>query len=164
MARDRNEEMEEQEVQEVPSKKSKGKLIILLALAGVVILAMGGGGWYFLSKSASNEPVAKVQKPVTLQVWPMDTFIVNISDTEEERYLKVVIQLEVSDAGVIAELDQLKPRLRDSIIDLLTSKPYKDLIDLSAKQRLREDIAGRVNNALSKGKITKVYFTDFVMQ
>lgn len=164
MAKDRREDIEEKEEQAAPPQKSKGKLIMLLALALVVILAMGGGGWYFLSKSAPEETTAKVQQTAIKEVWPMQAFIVNISDTKEERYLKVVMQLEVSDASVIAELEQIKPRLRDSIIDLLTSKPYKDLIDLSGKQRLREDIAGRVNNALSRGKITKVYFTDFVMQ
>jgi len=75
-----------------------------------------------------------------------------------------VIQMEVSEKEALAELEQLKPRLRDSILDLLTSRSYKDLVELAGKQRLREDIAGRVNNALSKGKITKVYFTDFVIQ
>jgi flagellar FliL protein len=54
--------------------------------------------------------------------------------------------------------------LRDSILDLLTPKTYKELMDLAGKQRLREDIAGRVNNALSKGKVTRVYFTEFVIQ
>ena len=38
------------------------------------------------------------------------------------------------------------------------------IMDLAGKQRLREDIAGRINNILQKGKVTKVYFTDFVIQ
>lgn len=94
----------------------------------------------------------------------MDAFVVNIIDANTERYLKLVVQLEVSDPTVITELEQIKPKLRDSILDLLTAKTYKDLMDLSGKQRLREDIAGRINNILTKGKVTKVYFTDFVVQ
>jgi flagellar FliL protein len=35
---------------------------------------------------------------------------------------------------------------------------------VAGKQRLREDIAGRVNNTLTKGKVTRVYFTEFVVQ
>ena len=94
----------------------------------------------------------------------MEAFVINIAETNGERYLKLVIQLEVSDPDVVKELDQLKPRLRDSILDLLTSKTYKDLMDLAGKQRLREEIAGRINNILQRGKVTKVYFTDFVVQ
>jgi flagellar protein FliL len=118
---------------------------------------------YFFLKTDAKKPAAAAQ-PVALSTWPMEAFIVNIADTNGERYLKLVVQLEVSDTGAIAELEQLKPRLRDSILDLLTPKTYKDLIDLSGKQRLREDIAGRINNNLNKGKVTKVYFTDFVIQ
>jgi len=94
----------------------------------------------------------------------MEPFVVNIAETNGERYLKIVIQLETSDPVVTAELEQLKPRIRDSILDLLTPKTYKDLMDLASKQRLREDVAGRVNNILQRGKVTRVYFTEFVVQ
>jgi flagellar FliL protein len=165
MAKDSREETESQDTQVAePPKKLKMKLIIIIAAALVVLLAAGGGGWYFLSKSPPDKHETKEQKPLVVSVWPMEAFIVNVADSNGDRYLKLVVQLEVSDPSTIAELDQLKPRLRDSILDLLTSKPYKDLIDPAGKQRLREDIAGRVNNALTKGKVTKVYFTEFVMQ
>jgi len=164
MAKEKKEETEEQAEQAEPAKKPMGKLIIIIAAAVVLLLAVGGGAWFFLSGSSSGKHETKEQKPVVISVWPMEAFIVNVAETNGERYLKVVIQLEVNDPTVIEELNQLKPRLRDSILDLLTSRPYKDLIDPSGKQRLREDIAGRVNNALTKGKVTKVYFTEYVMQ
>jgi flagellar protein FliL len=162
MAKDRKGEKEEKEAQTEPQKKSKGKLIIIISCAAGIILAAGGTGWYLFSKPEQKKP--QVQEQAVLSIWPMEAFIINIADTNGDRYLKLVIQLEVSDSSVIPELEKLKPRLRDSILDLLTSKPYKDLIDQTGKQRLREDIAGRVNNILSKGKVTKVYFTDYVMQ
>jgi flagellar basal body-associated protein FliL len=34
----------------------------------------------------------------------------------------------------------------------------------AAKQRLRDEIVLRVNSFLTKGKILKVYFTEFVVQ
>ncbi len=164
MAKETREEPEGQEVKQESPKKSKVKLLILIAAGAVLLMAAGGGGWYFMSKNGQGKQTASSTKPAISAVWPMEAFIVNVADTSADRYLKLVIQLEVSDASIVSELDQLKPRLRDSILDLLTSKPYKELIDPSGKQRLKEDIAGRVNNALTKGKVTKVYFTDFVMQ
>ena len=162
MAKDKKDVLEEQE-QEPKGKKGKSmKMIIIIAVVAVVVCAGAATGFYFFSKTESKKAVAP--QPVVITIWPMEAFIVNIADTNGERYLKLVVQLELSEPGVIPELEQLKPRLRDSILDLLTPKPYKELVDLNGKQRLREDIAGRINNMLSKGKVTKVYFTEFVVQ
>jgi flagellar FliL protein len=35
---------------------------------------------------------------------------------------------------------------------------------MGGKQRLRDEVAVRVNSYLTKGKVVKVYFTDFVIQ
>jgi flagellar FliL protein len=94
----------------------------------------------------------------------MDPFIVNLVDNNGERYLKISVELEVSDKNVVPELNKLKPKLRDNILDLLTAKSYKDLVDMMGKQRLRDEIMMRLNSFLSGGKITKVYFTEFVIQ
>jgi len=166
MAKDKKESMEKQEDQDgqaaEPKKKSKLKWIIMASVALAVIASGAIGGFYFFTKTDTKK--APVKQPPVIAIWPMEAFIINIADTNGERYLKLVIQLEVSEATVVPELEQLKPRLRDTILDLLTSKTYKDLMDLSGKQRLREDIAGRINNILISGKVTKVYFTDFVVQ
>ena len=156
------EAVEEEEKAEEPKKKSKSKLIIIISVALVVVAAGAIGGYFLLTKAAPKKPLPV--KPVVLSILPMDPFVINIADTNGERYLKIVIQVEVSDPGVGSEIEQLKPRIRDSILDLLTPKTYKDLMDMAGKQRLREDIAGRINNILQRGKVTKVYFTDFVIQ
>ncbi len=163
MARDKKEDLDEKEQQPEPKKKSRMKWIIIGAAALIIIGSGAGAGYYFFF-SKKDVKATSAQQPVVVTIWPMEAFIINIADTNGERYLKVVIQLEVSDPTVVPELEQLKPRLRDSILDLLTPKTYKELMDLAGKQRLREDIAGRVNNILTKGKVTKVYITDFVVQ
>ena len=163
MARDKKEDLDEKEQQPEPKKKSRMKWIIIGA-AALIIIASGAGAGYYFFFSKKDVKATSAQQPVVVTIWPMEAFIINIADTNGERYLKVVIQLEVSDPTVVPELEQLKPRLRDSILDLLTPKTYKELMDLAGKQRLREDIAGRVNNILTKGKVTKVYITDFVVQ
>jgi flagellar FliL protein len=162
MAKDKKEVAEEEGPPAEPKKKSKLKWVIIAVVALVVIAAGAIAGFYFFTKTEVKKPVA--EKPVVITIWPMEAFIINIAETNGERYLKIVVQLEVSDPDVVKELDQLKPRLRDSILDLLTPKTYKELMDLTGKQRLREEIAGRINNILQRGKVTKVYFTDFVVQ
>jgi flagellar FliL protein len=155
------EEVKEEEPPE-PKKKSKVKWILIASVAFAVVLSGTVAGYFLMTKADLKKPLPV--KPAVLSILPMDAFVVNIAETNGERYLKIVIQLEVSDPAVGSELEQLKPRLRDSILDLLTPKTLKDLTDLAGKQRLREDIAGRINNILQHGKVTKVYFTDFVIQ
>lgn len=162
MAKEKKEVAEEEGKPAEPVKKSKLKWIIIASVVLAVITAGAIAGFYFFTNSGVKKPV--VEKPAVITIWPMDAFVINIAETNGERYLKIVMQLEVSDPDVVKELEQLKPRLRDSILDLLTPKTYKELSDLAGKQRLREDIAGRINNILQRGKVTKVYFTDFVIQ
>ena len=157
---DKNEQVGGQE----PKKKVSRMKIFLIAGVVLVILAAAvtGGLFYFGAvASAKKEPL---KAPLMGSLWPMDPFIVNLTDNGGERYLKVVIQLEVADPNAIKELDVLKPKLRDSVLDLLSAKSYKDLMDMGGKQRLREEIILRLNSFLTTGKVDRIYFTEFVVQ
>ena len=154
----------EQEVDEAQPKKG-GAMVkwIIIGTVGLVLIVGGVLGAVFMMKGSSKkEEAAKEQ--VVPGVWAMDPFIVNLADNNGERYLKVTIELEVSDKKIVEELNTLKPKLRDNILDLLTAKSYKDLVDMVGKQRLRDEIAMRLNSYLTGGKITKVFFTEFVIQ
>ena len=162
MAKEEKEEVVEE--QQVKKKKPIMKIVVI-ALSLVVVVAVGvAGAVYFLGGYGGEKKVAPQPRPAIGALWPMEPFIVNLLDNQGERYLKVIMQLEVSDQLVIAELDLLKPKLRDNVLDLLSAKAYNDLIDLAGKQRLRDELATRLNSFLRKGKIVKVYFTDFVIQ
>lgn len=163
MARDEKDEKTEQE----QPVKAKGSMMKWIIIVGVLLILIGGGAagayFYYAKLTAAKKETAQ-QKPPIGVLWAMEPYIVNLQDNEGQRYLKVVIQLEVSEATTVAELDQLKPKIRDNILDLLSSKSYKDLMEQGGKQRLREEIQMRVNSFLTKGKIDKVYFLDFVIQ
>lgn len=153
---------------EQPEKKgSPLKLIIIIV---VVLLVLGGGGaaayfLFFKAKAQTEEKKAEA-KPQVVVFWPMDPFIVNLIDNEGERYLKVVLQLELSDQLMVEEMKKINPKLRDAILELLAAKNYKEMIDPLGKQRLRDEIVMRMNMTVNspKGKVVKVYFTEFVIQ
>jgi flagellar FliL protein len=163
--KDEREDDEKQET-EKPVKKGGGLLkwiIIGLVLLCVIGGAVGGGLYYFRG-AATEKKKPDLPPPIIGMLWPMEPFIVNLRDNNGERYLKVVLQLEVSQPAVVPELDLLKPKLRDSTLDLLGSKSYQELQDLSGKQKLRDDIMMRLNSFLTSGKIVRIYFTEFVIQ
>jgi flagellar FliL protein len=159
------EEKEEVAVEEPVKKKKPLVKIIIIAVVVLVVVAGGvAGGLYYFSKAGTAKKAAAPPPPVIGALWPMEPFIVNLLDNQGERYLKIVLQLEVSNQLAVAELELLKPKLRDNVLDLLTAKTYSELMDMGGKQRLRDEIAVRINTYLTKGKIVKVYFTDFVIQ
>jgi flagellar FliL protein len=162
MAKDEKEEVAVEE----PVKKKKPLIkIIIIAVSALVVVAGGVlGAMYYFSKPGVAHKVAPPPPPAIGALWPMEPFIVNLLDNQGERYLKIIMQLEVSSQLVVAELELLKPKLRDNVLDLLTAKTYSELMDMGGKQRLRDEVAVRVNSYLTKGKVVKVYFTDFVIQ
>jgi len=96
--------------------------------------------------------------------YPMEPFIVNIYDGQEIRYLKLKVEFDLGNTEVKAELDTKTAPVRDSIMILLTTKTMQEIQDLQGKNTLREQILGAVNRIIAPSKITKVYFTDFVVQ
>lgn len=161
---------EEKEGEDQVSEKKKGSALKWIIIAVVAVFVLGGAGagaYFFFLKPKPAAEAKKQAEQVKLQTavfWPMEPFIVNLVDNEGERYLKVVMQLELSEQAVMEELNLLKPKVRDNILDLLSAKTYKEMMDPIGKQRLREEIALRANGYLTKGKIIKVYFTEFVIQ
>ena len=93
------------------------------------------------------------------KIVPLDSFVVNISDRERDRYLKLKTELELSD-----ELDQRMPQIRDLIISLLGSKSFEEVRTIEGKNFLREEILLRINSLLVSGKVKRVFFTEFVVQ
>lgn len=164
---DEDEEKDEIADENPPVKKKPIVKIIVIALAALVVIgAVTVGAIYFFSRSGSAKKVEApaVPPPAAVALWSIEPFIVNLADNQGERYLKVVMQMEVSDMTVSVEMDQLKPKLRDNILDLLTAKTYSELMDMGGKQRLRDEIVTRLNSFITKGKIVRVYFTEFVIQ
>lgn len=135
--------------------------IIGLSVVFVLCSVAGAAYYYFSVYSQTKKPTVQA---VIGTFWPMEPFIVNLQDANGDRYLKLVLQLEVSDPEGVKELNMLKPKLRDNILDLLSAKTYRELMDVSGKQRLKEEITIRINSFLTTTKVSRVYFTEFIVQ
>lgn len=167
-----------------PEKKSKKKLFIIIGF--VVILVIGGASYFFLFSGgggddehaeASEEVDAHGKKKKKVkkgkhgeelasegpEIIQFDPFIVNLTNTAGNRYLKVSISIEL-DAEAAEESKGKTAQIRDSIITLLSSKSYTDVGSVSGKYQLRDEIAARINLIISEGKVKSVYFTEFVIQ
>ncbi len=154
---------------------SKKLMIILSAAALVMMLFMGGIFFMMWSKISQMEgqitvdPVPEadetvVEELVVKPIFPLKSFIVNLAGDNGTRYLKIKMDLEITDESFNNDIRQRIPQIRDSIMMILTSKRYVDIKDTEGKIALREDIHNRVNTFFKKPCISSVYFTDFVIQ
>ena len=94
---------------------------------------------------------------------PMETFLVNLAGTRGNKLVKINMELEVDGPKVEDEIEKRKPQIRDIIIILLSSKTYDQVTTKEGKESLRDEVKETVNSFLIKGKIKKVYFTDFIV-
>lgn len=155
------------EPKEQPEKpKKKGKKLLLIVIALVVLIAGAGGAYFFLiDKGAQHgKSSAKDSKESQGVNFALEPFVVNLMDQGGTKYLKVSIQLELSDAKLTEQAKNKTPQLRDAIITLLTNKTSDELVTPEGKLLLKDEIKQRAEQILGEGTVRNVYLTDFVMQ
>jgi len=162
-----DDEEKKENPEEKDSKKSKGSIVKWIVII-FVLLFIGGagfGGWmYYKTHLVSQKEVKKEPKAEIGAIWPVGVMVVNLMDGNGERYLKATIQVETSNQECVSELDLLKPKITDNVLGLLSSKKYQEIVGFEGKRQLKNEIAMRLNSYLTKGRITHVYFTEFVIQ
>jgi flagellar FliL protein len=147
-----------------PPKKSKLKLIVLVST--VVLLGVGGffgWKWYGGRKVAS----ATTQKADEMHIiFPLKSFIVNLATKKGvgKRYLKVTMEIEVGGEEQRALVNHKVPQLRDTILLMLSSRTIAEINTMEAKLELKQALLARMNRAIGKNVIQRVYFTEFVVQ
>lgn len=164
---DRAEGRDEQE----EKQKKGGFPVMLVAIIGGMLL-LGIVAFVIVFKVLTAPPKEKadeaVETPKEVFVGQLFTFdepiIVNLAQTQGQRYLKVSVQFEVSDSKVIDELKLRTPQILDLLIGVLSSKTVEDVANTVGRNRLRREIIDKSNAQIISGKIINVYFTEFVIQ
>ena len=158
------------------SKGQKPTLYIILAIINMLVVA-GVGAMLWMGKKQQEKEVGiddvikgeKVtqeeeakSKDFIGNLIPLETFLVNLSGSRGRKLLKINMELEVEGEEVQLEVDQLKPKIRDIIIVILSSKSYSQVSTKDGKDSLRAEIRDQVNLFLTKGQIKRVYFTELI--
>lgn len=176
MAEEEIEEKEEVVKEKVPPK-GKLKLIIILVVAlavlggggtflwlKVIAPAIGGGGDETGEKDGDKKEEEKTNVLVSGPMYPLDPFIINLAGEGGKRFLKLTMELEISNEKLSEEITASLPKIKDSVLILLSSKTFEDVYTVSGKFKLRDEITSRINGFLVTGHLRNVYFTEFVIQ
>jgi len=130
-----------------------------LAKAPAATKASGGHGSSASTKSASGHSGSGAPTFVSLA-----PFIVNLSGDQEQRYLRLVAQVEVRGELAKDELEKHLTEVRNRLIFLLSSKTFADIGNTQGKYDLQAEITKNINEALDGPFIKKTYFTEFIVQ
>lgn len=129
-------------------KKKGGKLPIIAAL----VLVLGAGGFFGLKggggEAKEEEPEIKMGDNA-----PIGEFLVNLADGRT--YLRAAVALHFDATFDAKHLDSDMPVIQDAILMVLSSKSLEDVRSLDGKQKLKWEIAAKVNHSLHAGHDTK---------
>jgi len=159
-----------------PPAGQKPTLFIILAIVNMLVVAGVAAMLYLGQKKKAHEAniddvihgeneeqaKEKMDKDFVGKLVPLETFLVNLAGSRGRKLAKVNMELEVSNGEVQEEIDKLKPKIRDIIIIIVSSKTYAQISTKEGKDQLRDEIRDQTNLFLTKGQIQKVYFTEFI--
>jgi len=159
---DEKEELKEETP--APPKKGSKTLIIIIVAAAVVLGAGGFAGYKLLAGKKSDGKIHEEKSDAKTSIIALDPFVLNLAD--HGRYLKVTIQLEVSDQTLSEKVKEKTPQLRDTIITLVSSKSLNSISSPEGKFQLKDELLFRANQVLGMDKdiFKNLFFTEFVMQ
>ncbi len=165
--------------------------ILILAGAGVPMFMMGGDKE---EGELHEEEDHKTEHEPHLVTAAPDVFVVNLSETGA--FLKVKMLLEFDEGPLKTIEEELikkgvmhaegagghgsdgskstlsgymkfrEPMIRDSVIKILSSRRANDVLSLTGKEKLKEEILEGINEALAmdESPVQAVYFQEFIIQ
>jgi flagellar FliL protein len=144
----------------------KGKLKLIIAAVGVLMIIGAGATWFFFFRHKAEEvhaaaPVAK--PPVFVDVPEM---LVNMVGAPGERvqYLRVKVVLELGEAKLAEAIKPTMPRVTDLFQTYLRELRPVDLNGSAGLFRLKEELTRRVNVAIAPNAVNAVLFKEIVVQ
>jgi len=152
------------------------KTVLIIIIAGFVLfMAMAGAGFYILwqkmpgspanSVTASKSATEKEQPTKGLgPIYSIKPFVINLAGSGGKRFLRVKMDLELKDQTVFEQVRAQLPRVKDKLLTILSSKKFQDISTVEGKRDLRAEIAATIDSLFSKGAVTNVYFTEFVIE
>ncbi len=166
MAKEKTQDPEASSPAEKAKPKRGFKKILIMGVLGLILVGGGLVAYVMFSDDppAKKEAHASHAPSKNVVNMPLEPFLVNLADKESRRYLKLKVDLEVSNEETAKELEKSMPRIRDALILLLSSKTYLDLASYQGKQQLKQEIKQKVTALPGGDKISDVFFTEFVAQ
>jgi len=144
-----------------------------MILIPLILLGAGGGGVVAYSQYTSIATMGyeapateeEEEEPIDYgEFMEMESLIVNPAGTDGTRYLMIKIGLESKKAKALEEVREKAIVLRDAILRDLSARTVDELAAIEQRNQIKESLREVINGILEKGEVTRLYFTQYVLQ
>lgn len=179
-------EKQEESIPEAPPIKSKRKLFVMGGIGLLVLLILGGAGFFFWKNShkaetdeAKIEHVKKIKLDTPPIIVKLDQFTVKLQPDEgrPEQYMQAVVELDVIDNQSAERVRSFMSKIRANVLLLMLAKTPSDLSTPQGVEKLAAEIRNMINQILDGGvrppgamkagpddSVQAVYLTQFIIQ
>lgn len=110
-------------------------------------------------------PKMQPSKPPVMEKLDLGERVINLADDGGSRYLRVKMVLEYPKNEKLAkELEEQNPKIMEKVLHILRSKTVDDIRPVEKEEKVKAEIIKAINKELKKGKVDRIYFTDFLIQ
>jgi flagellar FliL protein len=146
-----------------------GSAGVVFLLLGLMVLSAGGSLACKKSSQTSNVPGTGSPAPQIKEVMHLESFVVNLADSEENRFLRVGIDLGLENPlsakeGKGGEGEVPIARIRDCILVVLSTWTSDALLAPEGKKKLKDELIRALRERAPELGVKEVYFTDFLVQ
>jgi flagellar FliL protein len=136
--------------------------------AALVFPVAACAAWYRFRHSAPTARQKVKAEPTVRAVLHLEPFVVNLADSEGDRFLRIGIDL-----GLEQELEEHKragqsempmARTRDTILMILTTCKADGLMAPAGKANLKDELTRALRERVPELGVREVYFTEFLIQ
>lgn len=108
-----------------------------------------------------RDAMVELKKPAVV----FDEIVVNLYSRERRlRFLKLQLNLEVFRDGQQTKVEELKPIILDSLIDITGNMKPDELNSITGKILLEARLKNKINSITSDKIIKKIFFSQYVVQ
>jgi flagellar FliL protein len=153
---------------EAAAPNGKKKMLVMI-IAGVLVLGLGGGAAWFLTRPADDAKAKpKVEESGPPQYVPLEQFTVNLVPEQGEQYLQIQFTLQVSSPEQVELLKVNSAKVRSRVLLLLSGKKASEIATVAGKAQLAKELIDSLNQPfVDKGapnEVKEVLFTQFIIQ
>jgi flagellar FliL protein len=94
----------------------------------------------------------------------LDVFVINLSDSTRNHYLRTTLSLGVEDEEQKERVKTLVAPIRHAVIMYLSQRTAAELMDPQGKEQLRKSLQQEINHVVGKEMVSHVYFKEFLIQ
>ena len=112
---------------------------------------------------AGEARLPRTKRPGCARLSHLETFVLNLADADQRSYLQVGIDLGLNQEAKHGETAPVA-QVRDTILGVLAEAKVNDLMTVTGKAKLKENLLHALQERMPQLGVAEVYFTEFLIQ